>query len=198
MTSTWYNQNRGLQDMSAVAIETELTKVVMPKRGRPKKNNDNTSNKGENKVSEQNNTVAQATKKVQKTVFDLGTFANVLLVKEVTLPEKPKNVPDALALFGNDTERLLNIIYEGMTAEATDLAKSQMEGFKIIDEDGEPGEEYTGKFADETQGDKIRAGILAMAKMQGYNKDLPKEKKRELKEKAAEFIRSNPAMYQSL
>jgi hypothetical protein len=143
-------------------------------------------------------TPAPETMKIQKTVFDLTAFAPVLLKKEVPPPEKPQDLESALAAVGNDKEKLLDIIYKGLTSAAREAATNDMSGFKVVNEDGELGEDYNGKFADEVQGDKINAAILVLAKLQGYDKSLPPEKKKALKEKAADFLRANPAMLQSI
>jgi hypothetical protein len=140
---------------------------------------------------------AQQTMKVQRTVFDLQAFDDVKLIKEVPMPKKPEEIEEALNILGSK-EKLLDVIYKGLVAETRDAAGQDMEGFKIVGEDGEAGEVYSGKFADEEKGKLINAAILSLAKMQGYEKSLSKEKKAELKAKATEFLRSNPAMLQSI
>lgn len=134
------------------------------------------------------------TAKVQLTVFDLAKFDDVTLVKTVTLPAKPETLADALAASGNDESKLLELIHEGLKAEAKENARNTMEGFLTVSEDGEPGEPYTGSYADEEKGKLINAGILALAKMNGYTKSLDPKKKAELKDNAKAFLRANPAM----
>ena len=140
---------------------------------------------------------AQQTMKVQRTVFDLQAFDDVKLIKEVPMPKKPEEIEEALNILGSK-EKLLDVIYKGLVAEARDASWEDIDGFKIVGEDGEAGEVYSGKFADEEKGKLINAAILSLAKMQGYEKSLSKEKKAELKAKATEFLRSNPAMLQSI
>lgn len=135
-----------------------------------------------------------ATRRVQQTVFDLVKFDDVKLVKDVILPAKPTSTEEALAACGNDVAKFLNVIHDGLIAEAVERAKDSIEGFKVVGEDGEPGEDYNGKYADEEKGKLINNAILSLAKMQGYDKSLPPERKRELKEKATSFLRDNPAM----
>lgn len=139
------------------------------------------------------------TKKTQKTVFDLSKFDNILLVKEYTVPGKPDSLEAALNAVGNDQGKLLEVIHAGLVAAAGEEAYNDMSGFRVIGEDGEPGEVYTGKSADESQGKLINGAVLTMAKLQagGSWESKTPDEKRALKQKAAEFIRSNPAMLSS-
>jgi len=143
-------------------------------------------------------TAAVGTKTVTTTVFDLDMFDDVKLTKQVAIPPVPQTLEEALAAVGNDTEKLLRVIHEGLTADAVDTAKTTLEGFSIVSEDGTPGAIYTGNYADEDKGKLINGGILALAKIYGYDKSLSVEKKRALKAQAVEFMRSNPAMLESL
>lgn len=141
----------------------------------------------------------QAVKTVQKTVFDLAQFKKVLLVKDVQMPHKPTEIDEALSMVGGSKQKLLDVIYDGLCEDATNAARAQIEGFKIADPDtGEPGEDYTGQFADEAKGKLIGDAILSFAKMMGYDKSLPLEERNKLKEQAAEFIRANPAALKSI
>lgn len=150
----------------------------------------------ENKMTPTNNEVK--TKKVQKTVFDLTEFDNIKLVKEVELPKKPESIKEALEMLENNTEKLLAVIYDGLVSDTTEKAREDMTGFLVVNEEGKPGDSYSGQFADEAKGELINAAVLSLAKMQGYEKSLTPEKKRELKDKAREFLRSNPAMLASI
>jgi hypothetical protein len=150
--------------------------------------------KGNKKMTPQ---TAPTTMKVQRTVFDLAAFDDVKLLKEVPMPKKPEEINEALEILGSK-EKLLEVIYKGLIAEARDAEWENIEGFKIVGDDGEPGELYTGKFADEEKGKLINAAILSIAKKQGYEKSLSKERKAELKATATQFLRSNPAMLQSI
>lgn len=138
------------------------------------------------------------TKTTQRTVFDLQKFDDVKLVKEFAVPAKPTSLEEALAAVGNDQSKLLEVIHSGLTAAAANDAYNNIEGFKVVGEDGEPSEPYTGKYADEDMGKKINAAILSLAKLQGYDKSLSPAKKNELKESATNFLRSNPAMLASI
>ena len=136
--------------------------------------------------------------KVQRTVFDLATFDDVKLIKEVQAPKKPESIQEASEMLGNDTGKLLAVIYDGLMADAREKAYNEISGFCIMEESGEAGVEYSGKFADEEKGKLINSAVLSIAKMQGYNKDLTAEKKRTLKDNAMKFLRDNPAMLQSI
>lgn len=163
------------------------------------------------------------TKAVTRTVFDLTAFDDVKLTKTMTLPTKPTSIEEALAVLNNDKSALLDVIYEGLVGKAQDAAYADINGFQVIDEDGKPGDlyvrdvpkmnadgtpamnedgtpivEHFGKYADEETGKKINAAVLALAKIQGYDKTLAPAKKNELKEKAMNFLRSNPAMLESI
>jgi hypothetical protein len=138
------------------------------------------------------------TARVQRTVFDLTAFDDVKLVKTINLPAKPASLEEALGAVGNDTEKLLTVIHEGLVAEAKSVASETMEGFQTLNEDGTPGDAYTGKFVDEEKGKLINNAILSIAKINGYEKSLAPEKKRALKDQATAFLRDNPAMLLSL
>lgn len=131
---------------------------------------------------------------VTTTVFDLTAFDDVKLTKTITLPTQPTTLDEALAAVGNDKAKLLNVIHEGLIAEAKENARTNMTGFHVVNDEGEADPaEYAGKYADEAKGKLINNVILSFAKMNGFSKDLPKEKKRELKEQATAFLRNNPA-----
>lgn len=143
-------------------------------------------------------TVTLPTAKIQRTVFDLTAFDDVKLVKTVTLPTAPTTLEEALAAVGNDSEKLLKVIHEGLVSETKSAAYESIEGFQTLNEDGTPGDTYAGKFADEEKGKLINNAILSIAKINGYEKSLTPEKKRELKDRATAFLRDNPAMLASL
>jgi hypothetical protein len=139
-----------------------------------------------------------ATKTVQKTVFDLQKFDDVLLKKEVTLPPPVQSVEDALAAVGNDASKLLSVINAGLEDLALNQAREDMNGFRVVDAEGELGEVYSGRAADEETGKKINAAVLTIAKLNGYEKSLSPEKKAAIKAKSIQFFRDNPAMLGSI
>lgn len=131
---------------------------------------------------------------VTRTVFDLATFDDVKLTKPFVLPEKPSSLQEALALVSNDEAALLNLIYKGVVSKARDEAYANLQGFLTV-EDNEP---YAGQCADEETGKKIDNAILALAKVNGYSKDLPKERKDAIKAEVAGFLRANPGMLKGI
>lgn len=131
---------------------------------------------------------------VTRTVFDLATFDDVKLTKPFPLPAKPATVAEALSLVGNDETQLLDLIYKGVVSKARDEAYNSIQGFLTV-EDNEP---YSGQCADEETGKKIDNAILALAKVNGYSKDLPKERKDAIKAEVASFLRANPGMLKGI
>lgn len=137
----------------------------------------------------------QTTKNVYKSVFDLVKFDDVKLTRTVQMPTKPATVEEALAAVGNDKQALLNVIYDGLCERAVESARTQSDGWLTVDdESGEASEPYTGQPVSEEKGRAISLAVLNIAKAGGFDKSLPKDKKRELKAQAMEFLRSNPAM----
>ena len=140
------------------------------------------------------------TLKVQRTVFDLSTFDDVKLIKTVQAPAKVASVEDALAAVGNSVEDLLAVINKGLVDKARDAAYEDMNGFAVANEDGEPGDQYQGTFADDKKSKLINGAVLNFAKMfaGGSWDSASKEQKRAHKDAAVTMIRSNPAMLQSI
>ena len=129
------------------------------------------------------------TKPVTRTVFDLASFDNITLTKVVTLPAAPSSLEEALQAVGNDKAKLLSVIYEGLCAETVETERADMSGYMTVAEEDEPSVPYTGTIATEEQGKQINATVLNFAKMNGFDKSLPKEKKRELKDAAKAALR---------
>jgi len=183
--------------MSAIGIAHQLKALKRTSKLRAvHTNNDMPERAGEEKMTPTAEK-GQETKRVQRTVFDLAAFDDVKLIKDVPVPSRPESLESALATVGTK-ERLLEIIHKGMVSDATSAAWDDISGFKIVGDDGEAGEDYSGKFADEEKGKLINAAVLSLAKMNGYDKSLTKEKKGELKEKAKKFLRDNPAMIEGM
>ena len=135
---------------------------------------------------------------VTRTVFDLTAFDDVKLTKTISLPSQPSTLEEALAACGNDTSKLLQVIHEGLQAEAKSAAYDDIGGFQVVSEDGEATMPYTGNYAQGDKGKLINNAILALAKINGWDKSLPPEQKTALKAKATSFLRDNPAMLASL
>lgn len=135
-------------------------------------------------------------KTTTKTVLDLGTFDKVTLIKNVPLPEKPKTLAEATALVGNNMDRLMELIYQGLATESVEKAREDSSNWFVMDGANKFGAAYTGSFADEAKTDNINLMILNLAKAGGYNQDLPLAERNRLKDQAKAFIKANPAMIQ--
>src|SRR5215471_3435975 len=148
---------RGYEHMSTQAIQTtlqqevpsNLSHVEKAKKARSSKNKVVKFKDEERKELNEMTPTEQSTAIVQKTVFDLALFNDVLLKKEVSLPNRPKSVQECMEAIGNDTEKFISIFYEGLVEDAKSKAREDMAGFKVVDEDGNIGDEYSGNYADE-------------------------------------------------
>lgn len=138
------------------------------------------------------------TRKTTMTVFDLGAFDDVKLVREVELPAKPTSIEEALAAVGNDKAALLAVVYDGLCERVVEEAKKHPETFFVLDGEGDPGDLYTGSPVSEAKGKAINLSVLNLAKAMGYDKSLPLEKRNELKKAAFDALRSNPALISML
>jgi hypothetical protein len=198
MTSTWPI----LSTAGPMNTVRSLNLNPKPKRGRPRIKKDTTMTP----TTETTETKRVPVKTAQVTVFDLQAFDDVKLVRNFyaeDLPAKPTTVHEALALVGNDTSKLLELIHQGLIEQTVEAAKSDLSTFSSIPVDDEGKEldpvPYTGTPVSEEKGKSINAMILNFAKTAfGYRKDAGKEKKREAKEKATQLIRDTPAILQSL
>lgn len=146
-------------------------------------------------------------KRTLVSVFDLQQFDDVKLVRFVDMPAKPATIQEALAVLDNNTETLLNVIYDGLCERAVEAARKDLSTFKVLGEDDklplapkdiESLESYTGTPVSEDKGKAINAAVTGIAKALGYNKDLPKEQKNALKQQALDFMKSSPAMLASI
>lgn len=140
---------------------------------------------------------------VTASVLDLTTFEDVRVVKQAEF-SPVTSVEEALARLANNTEKLLAVINDGLKEEARESLKSDTSKpwrtFKT-DDDGEELDELNGEFTGKMAKDPkaVNAFVLNMAKtMYGFEKGAPIEKKREAKEKARNFIKSNPEIMGAL
>lgn len=143
------------------------------------------------------NAQLKETRVTQKSVFDLSEFDSILLKKMVDLPAKPKTIQEATAMCGNDTQKLLDVIYEGLVEMRINQARQDNSGWKLTNEDGSiSDEDYTGNFADEDSIKLINAAVLNLSKINARGKwdSLDIDEKRKLKENVKEFLRKNPQM----
>lgn len=146
----------------------------------------------------------EGVKRIQKTVFDLGTFSNVTLYKDVTLPKKPGSIQEAIASVGNNQEALMDLIFEGLKAKVLAESSDDMTGFckgtgdYPLDMKNPLGEVYSGASASKEKKDLINSAVLGIAKMLGYSSENTSEKNAELKAQAMTIVRGNPVMMKSL
>jgi len=197
MTSVYATLNIDAGRAENLARVLNNTQPRRPRR--PKKDTQMTPTTNEDKQ--------KPVKTAQVTVFDLQSFDDVKLVRHfylADLPAKPTTVHEALALVGNDTGKLLDLIHQGLIDQTIETAKQDLSTFYVVgepDEDGKTPEPslYVGTPLSEEKGKSINAMVLNFAKTAfGYRKDAGKEKKREAKEKAAQLIRDTPAILKSL
>jgi hypothetical protein len=138
---------------------------------------------------------------VKNSVFDLEVFGNVELGKEVVLPDKPESLEQVTHLFSNDKQALLDIIWDGMCAQAKEKAQDDKDGWHQFSEDGnlEP-EVYNGKYADAEKKKQIDAMVLNLAKAVGlwtpekWGKEESAKKKEEARQAARKTLFENKAL----
>jgi hypothetical protein len=187
----------------------EATTTLQSKRGRKKRvtnMSDETMNtEGTDAEVNQESASADNIKRIQKTVFDIGTFKNVTLYKDVEQPKKPADLKEAQQMVGGSTEALLSLIYTGLVAKTNEDAQKDISGFHYckadypLDPKRPPLDEpYTGAYADGDKKATINQTILSMAKMMGYSQGNSDEANAKAKEQAMEIIRQNPVMLKSL
>ena len=136
---------------------------------------------------------------ITRTVFDLSAFEEVKLSKPFVAPAKPGSVAEALVLVGNDSEKLLNLIYDGLLAEARDVQSQDIAGFVVEDEEGNE-TPYTGKYADDKKTKIINGAVLNTAKMfaGGSWDSLKLDQKKVFKAQVVAMLRATPAALASL
>ncbi len=131
--------------------------------------------------------------RVQKTVFDLDSFDEILLVKEFEYTPV-QTVEEALAALGNDSAKLLEVLNDGMRDAVRVQIRETNDGWHTYD-DEKPDEingEFQGTVADPKS---VNSLVLTLAKtVFGFSKDLSKEQKRAAKASAIEMIRANDAI----
>lgn len=132
--------------------------------------------------------------KIQKSMLDLDTFEDVLLVKTGTfIPAKDQH--EALHRVGNDSAKFLEVINDGLRTEAQRALRESNEGWMAEDEDGKT-EPFTGIPADRA---KVNALVLNMAKtVFGYEKSLSADAKKAAKEQAMTLIKGNDVIKNGL
>lgn len=140
---------------------------------------------------------AQETIKVQRTVTDLDTFDDVTLVNTSTFnPVQGDHfIKNALERLGNDHSKLMDVINDGLRAEAMRELRQKPDGWMAEDEEGNTST-FTGTPADTS---KVNALVLTLAKtVFGYAKDLSADAKRAAKSAAMGMIKGNDAIKNGL
>ena len=133
--------------------------------------------------------------KVQRTVFDLDAFEEVLLVKEVDFAPV-SSTEEALSRLGNNAEKFLSIINEGLEAEARRIAGDLGTDWRTFDEDGNVNGIFEGTVADSKSVNNL---VLTLAKTTfGYSKDASKETKKAAKASAMALIASTDVIKEGL
>lgn len=140
-------------------------------------------------------TTGTKTERVNNTVFDLDSFDDVLLFKNVAF-EPVTTTQEALARVGNDTAKFMEIVNEGLRQHVRESAKNDNSTpWLQEDEDGDVSE-FTGTIA---SGKDVNTLKLTLAKtLFGYGKAKDADAKRASKAKAMDFIKSNDEIRESL
>ena len=135
---------------------------------------------------------------ITRTIFDLSTMEEVLLVKAVPDFIPAENSAEVLARVGNDTTKLLAIMNDGLRAAEREAIANNNEPFHTfeLDESGEPTDKVNGPFSGiAADSAKVNALVLTLAKtVFAYSKSMSKDEKRAAKQNALEMVRTNDAI----
>src|SRR6266849_1350570 len=137
---------------------------------------------------------------VQKTLFDLDTFAEVTLKKEFEFTPVV-TVQEAAARLNNDADRLIKIINDGLISVQRQHENSTPTGWRVLTEDGELNGEFSGTPADQ---DIVNKLVLQLAKTSiGPSMGLDwetatKDQKKAIREATQEFIKTTPLIRNGL
>ena len=199
-----YGQTVDIQSI----LEAPLTRQSRKGKRKGKNMSDTTVNTEgtDQEVNQEATASVDNIKRIQKTVFDIGTFKNVTLYKDVEQPKRPANMKEAQEMVGGSTEALLSLIHTGLVAKANEDAQKDIAGFHYckadypLDPNKRPSldEPYTGAYADGDKKATINLAILGMAKMMGYAPGNSPEVNDAAREQAMNIIRANPVMLKSL
>lgn len=139
---------------------------------------------------------------INRTVFDLDSFEDVYLTKEV--PFQPAaSVEEALKRLGGDSAKLLEAVNDGLLADAKRVAAHDTSIPWMQETENEDGSTKREQFSGTVADSKIVNGmILNLAKsVYGYNKaaaQKDKEGKKKAKDAAMAFIASNEVIKNGL
>lgn len=128
---------------------------------------------------------------VESTIFDLAAFEEVQVGKVIEYVPVT-TIDEALAKLGNDSNKLLAVVNDGLLEEAKKNARKDPSGWHTFDDDDKLNGPFDGQPADMK---KVNSLVLTLAKtVFGFSKDLTKDQKRESKESAKSLIQGNEAM----
>lgn len=139
-------------------------------------------------------------RKPQKSLFDLDSMSTVTLMKPYEF-EPVTNIKEAQERIGNDTAKLIAIVNRGLQSFQDETVKADPNiPWKVEDEEGNLSD-FTGTPADDKA---VNALVLNMAKASfGYlaisEKDPERAaKKAASKQKALDFIKSQPVLIEGM
>lgn len=125
---------------------------------------------------------------VTKLVFDLNTMDEVTLVREGEFTPVA-SMEEFLQRLGGDTAKVLEVANKGLVDVAKAELKTSDGQWLQLDEETGATSEFTGTQANKKAVNNL---VLTLAKtLFGFVKEAGREAKREAKEKALNFIRSN-------
>ena len=135
--------------------------------------------------------------RVERTVFDLDSFEEVNLVKEVEYTPVT-SIEEALAKLENDAAKLLDVLNSGLLEVVKNAAAEENDGWHTYDD--EKPEEINGEFSGTIADMKaVNSLTLTLAKtVYGFAKGLPKSAKKAAKESARELIRTTDSIKDGL
>lgn len=180
-----------MQTQSEVAF-AEVLKFKTPALGR----------KGRTKMNPSEQTAKVEVPTINRTVFDLDSFEDVYLSKEV--PFTPAtSVEEALKRLGGDSAKLLEAVNDGLLADAKRVAAHDTSIPWMQETETEDGKTVREVFSGTVADSKIVNGmVLNLAKsVYGYNKAAAakdKTGKQKAKESAMAFIAGNEVIKNGL
>jgi hypothetical protein len=150
-------------------------------------------------MPETQNATAQAVKMTpsQKTIFDLDSFQEVTIVKEIPDFLPVSSLEEAAARLANNSAKLLEVINRGLMDEHRNSTVDNAEiPWRTFDDEGELNGNFSGTIAEPKA---VNSLVLTLAKtVFGYSKEMAKEAKRAAKESAMRMIATTEAIKEGL
>ena len=136
---------------------------------------------------------------ITKTVFDLNTFEEVTLTKNVPDFIPAENTTEVLARIGNDSAKMLELLNAGLKAEEREKVETDPSIPFLVPALNDEGEEIEGQLVPFTGApankEKVNALKLTLAKtVFGLTKGMTADEKREAKNQALEMIKATPTI----